>query len=117
MAELYEVVGEERYPDIADAIKDIGFDMLPIRLFLAVSDNHPCRKAEIVNWPCEAETVSAISRGLLTEQEQNERGDRDLAAHNNQVADAVKRSMDATATWQPRQFPALPRAALVQSRS
>ncbi len=98
MAELYEVVGEERTPDIADAVKDIGFEYATRSGYsLAVSDiSIPAEKAEIVNLALqEAETVSRdFRRGLLTEQEQNERVIEIWQRTTNQVADAVKRSMD-----------------------
>ena len=77
IADLYEICGEENTPDIADAIKDIGFTYATRSGYsLAVSDiTVPKEKTEIVNKALqEAENVSRdFRRGLLTEQEQNER--------------------------------------------
>jgi DNA-directed RNA polymerase subunit beta' len=98
MAELYEVVGEKDTPEIADAIKDIGFTYATRSGYsLAVSDiTIPEQKAEIVNQAlAEAEAVTRdFRRGLLTEQEQNERVIEIWQRTTNQVADAVKLSMD-----------------------
>ena len=98
MAELYEVVGEERTPEAADAIKDIGFQYATRSGYsLAVSDiTIPEEKQEIVEKAlAEQEAVSRdFRRGLLTEQEQNERIIDIWQRTTNEVADAVRRSMD-----------------------
>ena len=98
VADLYEVVGEEKTPDIADAIKDIGFYYATRSGYsLAVSDiTVPKAKEEIINQALqEAEAVTRdFRRGLLTEQEQNERVIEIWQRTTNQVAEAVKTSMD-----------------------
>jgi DNA-directed RNA polymerase subunit beta' len=98
IAELYEVCGEDRTPDIADAIKDIGFTYATISGYsLAVSDiTIPASKQEIVNESLrEAEDVMRdFRRGLLTEQEQNERTIEIWQRTTNKIADEVKKSMD-----------------------
>ncbi len=98
MSSLYEVCGEESTPEIADAIKDIGFEYATRSGYsLAVSDiTVPAEKEEIINQSLqEAETISRdFRRGLLTEQEQNERIIEIWQRTTNEVADSVKRSMD-----------------------
>jgi DNA-directed RNA polymerase subunit beta' len=98
VAELYEICGEERTPDIADDIKDIGFKYATRSGYsLAVSDiSVPKEKEEIINNALkETESVSRdFRRGLLTEQEQNERTIEIWQRTTNVVADAVKKSMD-----------------------
>jgi DNA-directed RNA polymerase subunit beta' len=98
MAELYEICGDERTPEIADAIKDIGFQYATRSGYsLAVSDiSVPAEKGEIIDKAlAEAETVDRdFRRGLLTEQEKNERVIEIWQRTTNVVADAVKRTMD-----------------------
>lgn len=98
VAEVYEVAGEDSTPDIADAIKDIGFKYATRSGYsLAVSDiSVPPEKAEIIlQAQTEAESVARdFRRGLLTEQEQNERVIEIWQRTTNQVADAVRKSMD-----------------------
>jgi DNA-directed RNA polymerase subunit beta' len=98
VADLYELCGEERTPEIADAIKDIGFYYATRSGYsLAVSDiTIPDSKQEIINQALqEAESVQRdFRRGLLTEQEQNERVIEIWQRTTNQVADAVKLAMD-----------------------
>jgi DNA-directed RNA polymerase subunit beta' len=98
VADLYEVCGEEKTPDIADAIKDIGFKYATRSGYsLAVSDiTVPVEKEQIVNQALtEEEAVTRdFRRGLLTEQEQNERIIEIWQRTTNQVADSVKQSMD-----------------------
>ncbi len=98
IAGLYEICGEEKTPDIADAIKDIGFTYATRSGYsLAVSDiTVPKEKAEIVNKSLqEADNVSRdFRRGLLTEQEQNERVIEIWQRTTNLVADAVRNAMD-----------------------
>lgn len=95
---LYEVCGEEETPDIADAIKDIGFTYATRSGYsLAVSDiTIPEEKVEIVNRAlAEADTVQRdFRRGLLTDQEQNERVIDIWQRTTNEVAEAVKKAMD-----------------------
>jgi DNA-directed RNA polymerase subunit beta' len=98
MSDLYEICGEEKTPDIADAIKDIGFQYATRSGYsLAVSDiSVPPEKAEIIdNALRENEGVTRdFRRGLLTEQEQNERIIEIWQRTTNVVGDAVKRNMD-----------------------
>ena len=98
MADLYEVSGEEQTPDIADAIKDIGFQYATISGYsLAVSDiSVPLAKETIINQALsDAEVVNRdFRRGLLTEQEMNERTIEIWQRTTNLVADEVKKSMD-----------------------
>ncbi len=98
VAELYEICGEESTPDIADAIKDIGFKYATRSGYsLAVSDiTVPESKPEIINQALQdAEAVTRdFRRGLLTEQEQNERVIEIWQRTTTLVADAVKSAMD-----------------------
>jgi len=98
IAVLYEIVGEENTPEVADAIKDIGFNYATRSGYsLAVSDiTVPPEKQEIINQSLqEAETIQRdYRRGLLTEQEQNERVIEIWQRTTIEVADAVKKFMD-----------------------
>jgi len=98
VAELYEVCGEERTPEIADAIKDIGFAYATRSGYsLAVSDiSVPEQKQKIIQESLqEAEGVQRdFRRGLLTEQELNERVIEIWQRTTNVLADEVKNSMD-----------------------
>jgi DNA-directed RNA polymerase subunit beta' len=98
IAELYEVGGEGKTPDVADLIKDIGFTYATRSGYsIAVSDIAvPREKQEIITQAlAEAEAVQRdFRRGLLTEQEQNERVINIWQRTTNEVADAVKRTMD-----------------------
>jgi DNA-directed RNA polymerase subunit beta' len=98
MAGLYEVCGEERTPEVADAIKDIGFHYATRSGYsLAVSDiTVPEEKGKIIDKAlAEQETVERdFRRGLLTEQEKNERVIEIWQRTTNVVADAVKSTMD-----------------------
>ncbi len=98
VASLYEECGEEQTPEIADAIKDIGFKYATRSGYsLAVSDiTVPAEKPEIINGALqEQERIQKdFRRGLLTDQEQNERIIEIWQRTTNQVADAVRRSMD-----------------------
>jgi DNA-directed RNA polymerase subunit beta' len=98
IAELYEVCGEDSTPDVADAIKDIGFAYATRSGYsLAVSDiSVPREKQDIIQEALtEQETVQHdFRRGLLTEQEQNDRIIEIWQRTTNRVADAVKHSMD-----------------------
>jgi DNA-directed RNA polymerase subunit beta' len=98
IASLYETCGEERIPAIADAIKDIGFRYATLSGYsLAVSDiTIPENKKENINQAQkEVENVSKdFRRGLLTEQEQNERLIDIWQRATKDVAQAVRDSMD-----------------------
>jgi len=98
IADLYEICGEENTPDIADAIKDIGFTYATRSGYsLAVSDiSVPPEKQDIIQSALtEQETVQRdFRRGLLTEQEQNDRIIEIWQRTTSSVADAVRHSMD-----------------------
>ncbi len=98
VADLFEYCGEERTPDIADAIKDIGFTYATRSGYsLAVSDiTVPATKESIVNDSlAEVEVVQReFRRGLLTEQEQNERIIDIWQRTTSLVAEEVKKAMD-----------------------
>jgi len=98
VAELYEVCGEDKTPEIADAIKDIGFTYATRSGYsLAVSDiTVPREKQEIIQHALSDNEIVErdYRRGLLTEQEQNERIIEIWQRTTNEVADSVKRSMD-----------------------
>jgi len=98
MADLYEICGETKTPVVADDIKDIGFTYATRSGYsLAVSDiTIPTQKQEIIDQSLqEAELVQRdFRRGLLTEQEQNERVIEIWQRTTNQVGEAVKASMD-----------------------
>jgi DNA-directed RNA polymerase subunit beta' len=98
IAELYEVGGEGQTPEVADRIKEIGFEFATRSGYsIAVSDiTVPPEKQEIINQSLkEVELVQRdFRRGLLTEQEQNEKVINIWQRTTNEVADAVKRYMD-----------------------
>jgi DNA-directed RNA polymerase subunit beta' len=98
IAELYEVGGEGQTPEVADRIKEIGFEFATRSGYsIAVSDiTVPPEKEEIINQSLkEVELVQRdFRRGLLTEQEQNEKVINIWQRTTNEVADAVKRYMD-----------------------
>ena len=98
IAELYEVGGEDQTHDVADRIKDIGFQYATRSGYsISVSDiTVPPEKEAIINQSLqEAEAIARdFRRGLLTEQEQNERVINIWQRTTNEVADAVKRYMD-----------------------
>jgi DNA-directed RNA polymerase subunit beta' len=98
IAELYEVGGEEQTPDVADRIKDIGFEYATRSGYsIAVSDiTVPPEKVEIINQALQEQEVVTrdYRRGLLTEQEQNERVINIWQRTTNDVANAVKRYLD-----------------------
>ena len=98
IAELYEVGGEGQTPEVADRIKEIGFEFATRSGYsIAVSDIAvPPEKQEIINESLkEVELVQRdFRRGLLTEQEQNEKVINIWQRTTNDVADAVKRYMD-----------------------
>jgi len=98
IGELYEIGGEDKTPEVADRIKEIGFAFATRSGYsIAVSDiTVPPEKQEIINQSLqEVELVQRdFRRGLLTEQEQNERVINIWQRTTNDVADAVKRYMD-----------------------
>jgi DNA-directed RNA polymerase subunit beta' len=98
IAELYEVGGESQTPDVADRIKEIGFTYATRSGYsIAVSDiTVPPEKTDIINASLkEVELVQRdFRRGLLTDQEQNERVITIWQGTTEKVAKAVRRYMD-----------------------
>jgi DNA-directed RNA polymerase subunit beta' len=98
VAELYEIVGEAGTPEVADRIKDIGFAYATQSGYtLAVSDiTVPEEKGEIIsNSLQQAEGIQRdFRRGLLTEQEQNERLIEVWQKTTNDLSDIVKDTLD-----------------------
>ncbi len=98
IAELYEVGGEDQTPDVADRIKEIGFTYATRSGYsIAVSDIAvPAEKKDIIEKSLkEVELVQRdFRRGLLTEQEQNDRVINIWQDTTKKVEEAVKRNMD-----------------------
>ncbi len=98
IAEIYEVCGEKETTAAADRIKDIGFAYATRSGYtIAVADiSVPPEKQEIINNAIqEVETVQrSFRRGLLTEQEQNERVIEIWQRTTSEVGEAVRRYMD-----------------------
>ncbi|MCJ7513702.1 MAG: DNA-directed RNA polymerase subunit beta' [Anaerolineales bacterium] len=98
VADVYHLLREEGTPAVVDAIKDIGFAYATRSgTTIAVSDiTVPKEKEAIIAKTLEeAEAVRRnYLRGLLTEQEMNERTIELWQATTGLVAQAVRRSMD-----------------------
>jgi len=98
IASVYEYCGEDITTDVADHIKDIGFEYaMRSGSTLAVSDiSMPAAKATILeNAQKDIEGVQRnFRRGLLTEQERNEREIEIWQVTTKKVADAVRKNMD-----------------------
>jgi len=98
IAEVYELYGEETTTRTADNIKDIGFEYaMRSGSTLAVADiSMPSKKAEILaEAQQEVENVQrSFRRGLLTEQERNEREIEIWQRTTKDVASAVREGMD-----------------------
>jgi DNA-directed RNA polymerase subunit beta' len=98
IADVYEVCGQEETTEVADRIKDIGFEYaMRSGSTIAVADiTVPMEKQEIIDKAlAEVETVQRdYRRGLLTEQEQNERVIEVWQKTTKMVGDAVRRYMD-----------------------
>jgi DNA-directed RNA polymerase subunit beta' len=98
IAEVYEVYGEETTTRTADNIKDIGFEFaMRSGSTLAVADiSMPIQKSEILaKAQGEVEGVQrSFRRGLLTEQERNEREIEIWQKTTKDVATAVRDNMD-----------------------
>lgn len=99
IAELLEVTGdEEKATSVADKIKDVGFTYATISgTTIAISDiTIPPEKDEILAEAMEKEQVveEDFRRGLLTEQEQNERVIEIWQETTSKVAKAVRKYMD-----------------------
>ena len=98
IAEVYEICGQEKTTDVADNIKTLGFEYaMRSGTTLAVADISipPERKGIIEEALKLVELVQRdFRRGLLTEQEKNEREIEIWQATTERVGDAVKKHMD-----------------------
>ena len=98
IADVYELCGQEKTTDVADKIKAIGFEYaMKSGTTLAVADISipPERKPIIEEALKQVELVQRdFRRGLLTEQEKNEREIEIWQETTDKVADAVKKHMD-----------------------
>ncbi len=97
---VYEICGEKETTEVADLIKDIGFEYaMRSGSTLSVSDIliPEEKKAILANAQQEVENVErSYRRGLLTEQERNERQIEIWQLTTKNVGDAVRRNMDPT---------------------
>ncbi|HXQ34319.1 MAG TPA: DNA-directed RNA polymerase subunit beta', partial [Anaerolineales bacterium] len=98
IADVYEVCGQEKTTEVADKIKALGFEYaMRSGTTLAVADISipPERKGIIDEALKQVELVQRdFRRGLLTEQEKNEREIEIWQGTTDRVADAVKKHMD-----------------------
>jgi DNA-directed RNA polymerase subunit beta' len=98
VAEVYELCGQEVTTEVADSIKDIGFEYATKSgITLAVSDIAipPERKGMLEEAAKAVEVVLRdFRRGLLTEQEKSEREIQIWQETTDLVGDAVKKHMD-----------------------
>jgi DNA-directed RNA polymerase subunit beta' len=98
IADVYELCGQEKTTEVADRIKAIGFEYaMKSGTTLAVADISipPERRAIIEEALKQVELVQRdFRRGLLTEQEKNEREIEIWQETTDKVADAVKKHMD-----------------------
>jgi DNA-directed RNA polymerase subunit beta' len=98
IAEVYELCGPEKTTDVADKIKTIGFEYaMKSGTTLAVADISipPERQGIIDDAHKQVELVQRdFRRGLLTEQEKNEREIEVWQLTTDKVGDAVKAHMD-----------------------
>jgi DNA-directed RNA polymerase subunit beta' len=98
VGKCYQVVGAERTTDIVDDIKNIGFKYATRSgTTIAISDlTVPKEKQEIVSRTLEEQNdlEKQFRRGLLTEQEQNERIIEMWTRARDEVAKAVAANLD-----------------------
>src|SRR5512142_1787324 len=98
IADVYELCGQEKTTDVADRIKGLGFEYaMRSGTTLAVADISipPERKDLLAEAQTQVEVVERdFRRGLLTEQEQNERIIEIWQHTTDEVANAVKKHMD-----------------------
>jgi DNA-directed RNA polymerase subunit beta' len=98
IADLYEIVGEDGTPEVADRIKDIGFAYATQSGYtLAVSDiTVPEEKNDIITESLQqaAGIQRDFRRGLLTEQEQNERLIEIWQKTTNDLSEKVRETLD-----------------------
>ena len=98
IAEVYELCGQEVTTDVADAIKSIGFEYATKSgTTLAVADiSIPPERKGIIDEALKAVEVVLrdFRRGLLTEQEKNEREIQIWQETTDRVGTTVKKHMD-----------------------
>lgn len=98
IAEVYELCGQEVTTQVADDVKSIGFEYaMKSGTTLAVADiTIPPERKPIIDEALKAVEVVLrdFRRGLLTEQEKNEREIQIWQETTEKVGDAVKRHMD-----------------------
>jgi len=98
IADVYELCGQDPTTEVADRIKTMGFEFaMRSGTTLAVADISipPERKDLLAAAQEQVEIVERdFRRGLLTEQEQNERIIEIWQKTTDEVADAVKKHMD-----------------------
>ena len=98
VSKCYQVIGAERTTDVVDDIKNIGFVYATRSgTTIAVSDlTVPKEKQEIVNRTLgeQSDLEKQYRRGLLTEQEQNERIIDMWTRARDEVAKAVSANLD-----------------------
>lgn len=98
IAEVYELCGQEITTQVADRVKSIGFKYAMISgTTLAVADiSIPPERKPIIDEALRAVEVVLrdFRRGLLTEQEKNEREIQIWQETTDKVGDAVRRHMD-----------------------
>ncbi|MCC7118419.1 MAG: DNA-directed RNA polymerase subunit beta' [Anaerolineales bacterium] len=98
IAEVYELCGQEITTQVADRVKSIGFEYaMKSGTTLAVADiSIPPERKPIIDEALKAVEVVLrdFRRGLLTEQEKNEREIEIWQGTTDKVADAVKKYMD-----------------------
>ena len=98
IADVYELCGQDPTTEVADRIKSMGFEFaMRSGTTLAVADiSIPPERKDLLSGAQErVEIVERdFRRGLLTEQEQNERIIEIWQKTTDEVADAVKKHMD-----------------------
>jgi DNA-directed RNA polymerase subunit beta' len=98
IAEVYELCGQEVTTQVADRVKTIGFEYaMKSGITLAVADiSIPPERKPIIDEALKAVEVVLrdFRRGLLTEQEKNEREIQIWQDTTDKVSDAVKKHMD-----------------------
>ncbi|MBE0680783.1 MAG: DNA-directed RNA polymerase subunit beta' [Anaerolineales bacterium] len=98
IAEVYELCGQETTTQVADRVKSIGFEYaMKSGTTLAVADiSIPPERKPIIDEALKAVEVVLrdFRRGLLTEQEKNEREIQIWQETTDKVGDAVKKHMD-----------------------
>ncbi|MEW5939301.1 MAG: DNA-directed RNA polymerase subunit beta' [Chloroflexota bacterium] len=98
IAEVYEICGQEVTTTVADRVKSIGFEYaMKSGTTLAVADiSIPPERTDLIGEALQqVEVVQRdFRRGLLTEQEKNEREIEIWQHTTDRVADAVKKHMD-----------------------